>query len=94
MREIKNMLMVSSTGLWAKLWSDEDGTRFFPIVAIVTGKLKGSDSDFHGIMAIEKDMYPADSDEQFVGYATQAEYEAWLAYEKEYPRVTDRQVSS
>lgn len=86
------MLMVPSTGLWAKLWSDEEGFRFYPIVAVVVTTVR--ETHFRGIMAIGKEMYEADKDEQFKGYATQAEYEEWLAHEKEYPRVTDRQVSS
>ena len=64
------MLMVSSTGLWAKLYDLEEGVRFFPIVAITYAE---DAVHFTGIMAIEKEMYPAPSDDQFVGYVTSDE---------------------
>ena len=94
------MQMIPSTGLWAKLFNDDEGARFYPIVGIVMieptiiSSVKLGELAFRGIMAIGKEMYEADKDEQFVGYATDEERAAQLAYDAEYPHVSDHQVSS
>ena len=66
------MNMIPSTGLWAKLKDETGSVRFFPIVAIV-GEYENGEATFHGVMAIDKDMYLADTDEQFAGYVTDEE---------------------